>query len=88
MEELHAIVTGRVQGVGFRATAKYLADELQLKGFARNLDDGGVEICAQGEKKSLELLISRLKAEFGKRIENIDLRHLAPTQTYTGFKIF
>ncbi len=88
MEELHAIVTGRVQGVGFRATTKYLADELQLKGFARNLDGGGVEICAQGEKKSLELLISRLKAEFGKRIEKIDFRYIPFSKAHSGFKIF
>jgi acylphosphatase len=87
MEELHAIVTGKVQGVGFRATVKYLANELNLKGFARNLADGSVEICAHGEKKNLEQLILRLKEEFKIRIKNIDLNYRTPTQIHPSFKI-
>ncbi len=87
MEELHAIVTGKVQGVGFRATVKYLANELNLKGFARNLADGSVEICAHGEKKNLEQLILRLKEEFKIRIKNIDLNYRVLSQPYQSFKI-
>ncbi len=46
--ELLATIKGRVQGVGFRAKAKQLADALKLTGFVRNLINGDVEICAQG----------------------------------------
>lgn len=61
--ELHAIVKGRVQGVGFRAFTRYHALSLDLKGVARNLPDGSVEIIAQGSKHSLEALVSRLQEE-------------------------
>ena len=87
MEELHAIVSGRVQGVGFRATVKYLANGLKLTGYARNLDDGTVEICAQGDKKNLELLMARLKEEFKSRIESVDSHLSPPSQPHTAFKI-
>ncbi len=40
--ELHAVVSGRVQKVGFRATTKRLADALHLVGTVRNLSDGTV----------------------------------------------
>ena len=84
MEELHAIAEGRVQGVGFRATAKYYADELKLKGFARNLSQGGVEICAQGPREALESFLSRLKEDFP---ASYAVKYLAPTKEFVGFSI-
>ncbi|MDR1916913.1 MAG: acylphosphatase [Synergistaceae bacterium] len=45
----HAVVSGRVQGVGFRWFAKSRADELGLSGWVRNLPDGAVELVFQGE---------------------------------------
>jgi acylphosphatase len=88
-EEMHVIVTGRVQGVGFRATAKYHADLLKLSGFARNLADGSVEICAQGEKRELETFLTKLKEEFdGGNIHHIQLRFQKISERYPAFKIF
>ena len=50
------IVRGRVQGVGFRYFAQRAAAELGLTGYARNLDDGRVEVYAAGsEEKLLQL---------------------------------
>ena len=50
------LVTGRVQGVWFRAsTAKYAAS-LGLTGYAENLADGSVEVFAQGEDSALRSL--------------------------------
>ena len=53
-------VSGRVQGVAFRAFAQYTAVELGLAGYARNLDDGRVEVYATGPAAQLELLKQRL----------------------------
>ena len=61
--EMHAIVKGNVQGVGFRATTRDHAMMLGIKGVVRNLGDGSVEIYAQGSKQHLEELIKKLKEE-------------------------
>ncbi|MDR3387021.1 MAG: acylphosphatase [Rudaea sp.] len=50
------IVSGRVQGVCFRASARDEALRLKLTGHARNLADGSVEVLACGEESALEQL--------------------------------
>jgi acylphosphatase len=56
------VVRGRVQGVCFRAFVQQTAIQLALKGFVRNLPSGNeVEVQAEGDKNSLEQLISYLK---------------------------
>ena len=47
------LVSGRVQGVWFRAATRERALALQLRGYARNLADGGVEVVASGEEAAL-----------------------------------
>ena len=44
MTELHCIISGRVQGVGYRDFVKNIGTELNLKGFVANLPDGSVEV--------------------------------------------
>lgn len=63
--EMHAIFSGRVQGVGFRMTIKYHATALHLTGIVRNLPDGRVETNIQGTQKNLEAFISRVNAQPG-----------------------
>jgi acylphosphatase len=48
------LVRGRVQGVGYRYFAQRAASELGLTGYARNLDDGRVEVYAAGPPEKLE----------------------------------
>jgi acylphosphatase len=63
--EWHAIVTGKVQGVGFRATTLHTARRLGLKGIVRNLPDGSVEIYAQGKREDIDQLKQELQQLFG-----------------------
>jgi len=58
---VHIIVTGRVQGVGFRYFTAGRAHMLGLTGLARNLPHGQVEIIAEGDRASLEALIAAVR---------------------------
>jgi len=58
---LHAIVEGRVQGVGFRYFVEETAVYLGLHGWVRNRWGGSVEVLAEGERPSLEKLLAALQ---------------------------
>lgn len=53
---LHAFITGRVQGVFYRDSTRSKAQELNLTGWTRNLNDGRVEVFACGEKEKILIL--------------------------------
>jgi acylphosphatase len=55
------LVTGKVQGVFFRASTVRIAEQLGLRGYARNLPDGSVEVLALGEPPSLAGLAEWLR---------------------------
>ena len=59
-ERLTAWVRGQVQGVGYRWWTRARALELGLVGTATNLDDGRVEVVAEGPREALEQLLARL----------------------------
>jgi acylphosphatase len=55
---VHLIISGRVQGVAFRYSAKDEADQLGVFGWVRNRRDGTVEVTAEGERAQLEDLVA------------------------------
>lgn len=55
---LRMVVSGRVQGVFFRGAAAAQARALGIGGYARNLDDGTVEIVAEGDRAALETMVA------------------------------
>lgn len=58
---LHAIVEGRVQGVGFRAFVERNAWDLGVTGWVRNRWDGTVEVTAEGDRAALDNLLTALR---------------------------
>ncbi len=62
MAGLHAVVRGRVQGVGFRWFVRQRARELGVRGWVRNRTDGSVEIHAEGDPPTLARLRASLAA--------------------------
>lgn len=61
MKKVKITVKGRVQGVGFRYCTKMVANQLHLSGYAKNLDDGSVEIAAEGDDEAIENFIDEVK---------------------------
>lgn len=59
-KQLHAIVEGRVQGVGFRYFVEMQAVSLDLTGWVRNLYSGEVEVMAEGDEVALSQLLLHL----------------------------
>ena len=56
-ERLNAVITGEVQGVGFRFFLIRHAQALDLRGWVRNREDGAVELVAEGSRLDLEQLL-------------------------------
>lgn len=61
MTAIRYVVTGRVQGVGFRWFVRSAASRLGLRGYVRNLPDGSVEVVAAGAATVLAQLEERLR---------------------------
>ena len=61
MEEIKIDIFGRVQGVRFRHFVKEKADELKINGYVRNREDGSVSVIAQGDRVSLQKLLSEVQ---------------------------
>ena len=58
---LHVVVRGRVQGVGFRWFVREQARRLDLAGWVKNRDDGGVEVVAEGSEAAVRSLMHQLR---------------------------
>jgi acylphosphatase len=91
MERATIFVRGYVQGVGFRWWVRARALELGLVGYASNLDDGRVEICAQGDLDAINRLASMV-SEFPSttrrpgRVESSVIQWGPPRTDLTGFR--
>ncbi len=57
MIRAHLLIEGRVQGVGFRANTRRMANKLNLRGWVRNLRNGDVEILVEGPEVEVQKLI-------------------------------
>lgn len=61
MPTIHLLIKGKVQGVFFRATARDVADEIGVKGWVRNTEEGDVEAMASGSEEQLQKFIQWCK---------------------------
>jgi len=83
---LTAWVRGRVQGVGFRWWTRARALELGLAGWAANLDDGGVEVVAEGPRADAEELLAQLRGgRTPGRVSLVTQRWSPPKGGLSGF---
>jgi acylphosphatase len=85
---VRAIVSGRVQGVGFRDFVARRAGFLRLDGYVRNLPDGAVEVYAEGPHSDLEQLLQYLEeGRRGADVRGVESDWLEPLGSYSGFGI-
>ncbi len=80
----HLLFFGRVQGVGFRFYAVNKARQIGLTGWVENLEDGSVEMEAQGEEEQIDALIQYLNSQRYISIERIRVRKM-PLEEERGF---
>ena len=84
----HILVSGRVQHVWFRETAKKKAEEFLVSGWAGNLEDGRVEAFFEGDKDNVEQLIQWAKrGPFFAKVKNLELIWEEYKGEFQDFKI-
>ena len=82
------VISGRVQGVGFRFFAEAAAAREGLHGWVRNLPDGGVEIAAEGDAEAVERFEWHLRhGPPSARVDHVDVDEMSPSGRDTGFSI-
>ncbi len=82
------VVTGRVQGVGFRYFTRQAAASLGLVGWVRNLASGEVEVQVAGPPSALEAFRGRLRrGPAGSRVDSLNEADLASNPSWTDFRI-
>lgn len=85
---MQALFSGMVQGVGFRFTAERLARRFLVTGLVRNLDDGRVEIVAEGEEDKLtEFLAAVRGSSMQDYIRDVETRWSAADGSFKSFGI-
>ncbi|MFH1458336.1 MAG: acylphosphatase [Candidatus Omnitrophota bacterium] len=86
-QQIHVYYRGQVQGVGFRFMAKSIADNLGVNGWAKNLDDGRVEVEAEAEEDVLKDFLDRIRKHFSRTIQDTDIERKEATGKFKDFRI-
>ncbi|MBM4033910.1 MAG: acylphosphatase [Planctomycetes bacterium] len=87
-KRVHVFISGRVQGVGFRAWAEREARVLGLKGWVKNLPDGRVEGVIEGAPDKVAALLEKLKAgPRAAKVENLEAKDEPATGEFDDFGI-
>jgi acylphosphatase len=87
-QRIHAFISGRVQGVGFRNFTQRAAKGLKVTGWVKNLDDGRVELVAEGDEKALAELEKQVrKGPRPARVKDVEIKREKATGLFEDFKI-
>ncbi|MBW8883880.1 MAG: acylphosphatase [Planctomycetia bacterium] len=86
-EARRVLYSGRVQDVGFRYTARRIAQQHAVTGFVRNLDDGRVELVAEGAQTELDALLSEIADAMTDYIRDVKVETKMPTGKYGSFDV-
>lgn len=88
MKRVYIMVHGKVQGVFFRANTKKAALGLGLTGYARNNEDGSVEVVAEGQEDKINELIEFCrKGPESAQVEKVDVKFEKASGEFKDFKV-
>ncbi|MFD2656165.1 acylphosphatase [Gracilibacillus thailandensis] len=89
LRQVHVVVSGRVQGVGFRSFTQQVAVENNIIGWVKNLNDGSVEIKAQGEDNKVDAFLLQVKKgpSFFAKVKNIEITEEEVETAFQKFEI-
>ena len=80
-------ISGHVQGVGFRWTAKRIADGMDVAGWVRNNRDGSVSLAIEGEEAEVNSFLQRLDQAMGAHIRSMRAEDVEPGKNRNGFDV-
>jgi len=87
MVRVTSFLTGRVQGVGMRYAVHDLSRQFTVRGFVQNLQDGRVQIVAEGEREEIDRFLNRLQEVAPGAIHALDSFASTATGEYSRFEI-
>lgn len=83
----HVWLSGRVQGVGMRATVASLAGQHGLTGWVTNLSDGRVEMVIEGSPETIQRMLNALERQMGRYIEAMNRSAEPVTDSFSSFNV-
>ena len=87
-KRIHIFVIGRVQGIFFRQSTRVIAIKNNVNGWVRNLDDGRVEIVAEGEESNIDALVDWCKTgPANSRVDEFELLEEKSTGEFENFQV-
>lgn len=87
MKQIYLLISGFVQGVGYRSFVRGQAQKLGMVGWVRNLPDNRVEVLAQSDNKILKDFIKICeKGPFLSEVKNVAIEWQEPTEIFTEFE--
>ena len=86
--QFYVLISGKVQGVGFRNFTQRNAQQLGINGYAKNLANGKVEVVAEGDKAQLDALVALLRrGPRYARVDSLEIDERPFTEEYQSFGI-
>jgi acylphosphatase len=87
LEQREVHYAGRVQGVGFRYTVRWIAAQFDVTGFVRNLPDGGVQLVVEGTPAEVVALLDAVRAEMSPYIRDVQETTRPASGRFRAFEI-
>lgn len=88
MKTTHLLISGHVQGIGYRQFVKHHARKLGIAGWVSNLPDGKVEASIQGEREAIEKLVTLCKkGPFMAEVMDIIVTETEQEEKYSDFLV-